>query len=111
MRHEILTALPLLVMPVVLVFMMTRKKVIRTFEGAGATSQGAALPDSDFTGLRGWWIRRLERAGAVRRSGTRVWLDAPAWQAYHRVRRIRGMSIAFTLLAVLGVMVWVGIFD
>ena len=79
----------------------SRRRLIRTFLRADATSAARAIaPDSRLLGR--FWTARLQRAGVLHASAPgALWLDAPAWAAYRAVRRTRALIAVGVGLAAL----------
>src|SRR4030095_9099510 len=73
----------------------TRRRLIRTFEQADATSAARAIAVTPSPPLGAWWLKRLEQSGVIvsTAAGTR-WLNHDAWESYRAVRRRRALTIA-----------------
>ena len=99
--RETLQALAPLLWTVAILFVVTRTRLIRRLTRGGAFDEASAKPLAG-RGLPGFWRRRLVTAGVLRSTdGARFWLDRPAWEAYMRVRRRRGLTVGITLAAAL----------
>ena len=99
--REALQALAPVLWAAALVLVLSRQRLIRTLIRTGAIDAASARAVSG-RGPIGLWRRRLTTAGVLRSAdGERFWLDAPAWDAYWRIRRRRGLTIGITLGAAL----------
>jgi len=84
-------------------FLLTsRRRVIRFFEKAEATSEARAIALTPGPPLGAWWLQRLEHAGVIVRTpaGTR-WLNGDVWKQYRAVRRRRALTIVAVLMVLL----------
>lgn len=99
--RDALQALAPVLWAAALVLVLSRKRLVRNLTRAGAVDAASAQPVSG-RGPIGFWRRRLSAAGVLRSAGDdRFWLDVPAWDAYWRVRRRRGLTVGITLAAAL----------
>ena len=87
--------------------LVTRRRLIRSFEQADATSAARAIAVTPSPPLGAWWLKRLEQSGVIvsTAAGTR-WLNHDAWESYRAVRRRRGLSIVALLLGLLLLFLW-----
>ena len=89
--------------PVVLVLLapilVTRRRLIRAFKSAAATSPESAITPRLRGPMRRWWLKRLSRAGVLRSTpdGT-YWLDPEAWRIYRSIRRRRAVTVLVVIL-------------
>ena len=84
-----------------LALVVSRKRLVAGLRRDRALDPSSARP-VPARGLTGFWRRKLASAGVLRSAdGERFWLDAPAWEAYWRIRRRRGLTIAIPLAAAL----------
>lgn len=83
----------------------SRRRLVRAFTRAGATSPETAIPPPPARLLGGWWRDRLQGAGvlAATDAGT-WWLRQEAWLSYRAVRRRRAVSLLAILLAIFAVL-------
>jgi Mn-dependent DtxR family transcriptional regulator len=77
----------------------TRRRLIRTFEQAEATSASRAIHIQPRRPLGPWWLHKLQRHGVViaTPAGT-YWLNQDGWRAYHAIRRRRGLLVVAVVL-------------
>ncbi len=93
-----------LFMIVAIALLGSRRRLVRSFERADATTPAAAfLPPTRL--LTRWWLHRLHRCGVLQATDDGAyWLRLEAWQRYRDARRRRGLLI----FAVLGAIVVLG---
>ena len=87
--------------------LMSRRRVIRIFEQADATSEARAIAAAPGPPLGAWWLKRLEQSGVVisTAAGTR-WLKQDAWQTYRAVRRRRALTVVAVMIGLLVLYLW-----
>jgi hypothetical protein len=86
--------------------LMTRRRLIRKFERAAATSPESAITPSLGGPIRRWWLKRLARDGVLRSTPDGAhWLDLGTWSAYRSVRRRRAMTVLIVILLSMALMV------
>lgn len=96
---DLLSMVSPLLMAVAVGLLATRKRLVRRFERAAASSPETAIRLEGRSPVSRWWLARLTRAGVLRVTGGGLrWIDVEAWQAYRAVRRRRGLTVAATLL-------------
>jgi imidazolonepropionase-like amidohydrolase len=87
-----------------LALLISRQRVVRSLESAGAIAPSSAIALAPSSPLARWWHRRLSSAGVIRTDGGRSWLDRSAWADYRAVRRRRALVVAAVLVA--GLALW-----
>jgi hypothetical protein len=89
--------------PVVLALLapilLTRRRLIRSFERASATSPESAIPPHLHSPVGRWWLRRLAREGVLRPGpGGTHWLEPETWRSYRSIRRRRALTVLIVIL-------------
>jgi len=89
--------------PVLLVLaapiLITRRRLIRSFHRAGATSPESAFTPSLGSPIARWWLTRLARHGVLRSTlDGAYWLEPVAWAAYRSIRRRRAVTVFIVIL-------------
>jgi hypothetical protein len=104
---EILRALAPFLAGISAFLLTSRRRVIRMFEQAEATSEARAIAGTPGPPLGAWWLKRLEQSGVIvsTDAGTR-WLNHDAWESYRAIRRRRALTIAAVLIGLLFVYLW-----
>jgi hypothetical protein len=83
------------------VIIRRRKRFIRRFRGAGATSPDRAIPFAQVNTRRSWVFDRLVSHGVIVEAGPdRYYLDENAAEVFMRRRRRRALLITGVILAV-----------
>lgn len=98
--HDLLNSAAPLVSLAAVVLLASRQRVVRVFLSRQAVAPPAAIPFDPSSALRRLWLRKFLRAGVLKRTGGRYWLDEPAWQQYRENRRRRALAIAAIALVV-----------
>lgn len=105
---ELLRSLAPGVLAVLVPVLLSRRRLIRTLERAGATSRESATTVRLGGPLGRWWLKRLTLLGVVQEcEDGNHWIDLDALAAYRSARRRRALTIvivillSMTLLAVL----------
>jgi len=82
-----------------ILLLATRRRLIRTFEQAGATSARQAIHVKPRRPLGPFWLHKLQRHGVVvaTPAGT-YWLNQDAWHTYQAIRRRRGLLVVAVVL-------------
>jgi hypothetical protein len=96
---EILRGLSPVFLALLVPILVSRRRLIRSFERAAATSPEAAITPSLGSPIRRWWLKRLAREGVLRSTsdGTH-WLERGAWSTYRSVRRRRALVVFIVIL-------------
>ena len=105
---DVLRSLSPVFLAVLAPILVSRRRLIRSFERAGATSPASAITVQLGGPLGRWWLSRLTRLRVLGSTpdGSH-WVDLHALAAYRSVRRRRAVTIfivillSMTLLAVL----------
>ena len=85
-----------------LVLVASRRRLLRIVREGGGDSADKAVP-LEATGIKAWWLKRLERAGVLKRTSSgRYWLDREAYRLYRRERLVRVLVVL-----VIVVIIWV----
>ena len=90
-----MTAAPSIV-PVVIA--AARRRIVRTFQDAGATSQTAAIDYEPRRLIERRQFERMQRAGVIRDIAGRYWLDEGRAAEWNAARRKRGLIAAAAAL-------------
>jgi hypothetical protein len=83
-----------------IVFLMTRRRMLRALQTAGAVTADRAIP-LEASGLSAWWLQRLIASGVIQQTSAGLhWLDSAASRRYRRVRIIRAaVALALAIAA------------
>jgi hypothetical protein len=97
--------------PVLLVLLapilITRRRLIRSFQRASATSPESAITPSLGSPIGRWWLKRLARDGVLRMTPDGAhWLEPGAWAVYrsNRRRAVTILIVIFTAVMLIAVL-------
>ena len=83
--------------------LVSRRRLIRSFQRAGATSPESAITPCLGGPIGRWWLTRLVRDGVLQMTPDGAhWLEPGAWTVYRSIRRRRAVTVL--IVAILSVM-------
>ena len=96
---DLLRGLSPLFLAVLVPIVVSRHRLVRSFEKAAATSPESAITPSLSGPIGRWWLKRLARDGVLRSTPDGAhWLEREAWSTYRSVRRRRAVTVLLVIL-------------